>query len=54
MLGDGSISPKVLSDTLRAMERDGLLSRSVFDESPPRVEYQLTPPGRTLLHMETR
>jgi len=43
------ISPKVLSETLRAMERDGLVSRDVYDENPPRVEYTLTPLGRSLL-----
>lgn len=47
----GSVSAKVLTDTLRAMERDGLLSRNVFDENPPRVEYQLTTLGRTLLRL---
>src|SRR4051812_2343628 len=43
------ISPKVLSETLRAMERDGLVSRDAYDENPPRVEYSLTPLGRSLL-----
>ncbi|WP_285901977.1 helix-turn-helix domain-containing protein [Frankia sp. AiPs1] len=47
----GSVSAKVLTDTLRAMERDGLLTRSVFDENPPRVEYRLTALGRTLLFL---
>ena len=31
------------------MERDGLLTRTVYDENPPRVEYALTPLGRTLI-----
>ena len=44
-----SVTPKVLSETLRAMERDGLLTRTVYDENPPRVEYALTPLGRTLI-----
>ncbi|MHC5906340.1 winged helix-turn-helix transcriptional regulator [Streptomyces sp. S6] len=43
------VTPKVLSETLRAMERDGFLSRTAYDENPPRVEYALTPLGRTLL-----
>ncbi|OAA25478.1 putative transcriptional regulator [Frankia sp. EI5c] len=47
----GAVSAKVLTDTLRAMERDGLLTRDIFDENPPRVEYQLTDLGRTLLRL---
>jgi DNA-binding HxlR family transcriptional regulator len=43
------ITPKVLTETLRAMERDGLVTRTVYAEIPPRVEYELTPLGRTLL-----
>lgn len=43
------ITPKVLTETLRAMERDGLVSRSVHPEIPPRVEYALTSLGHTLL-----
>ncbi|GAA4012009.1 hypothetical protein GCM10022232_62180 [Streptomyces plumbiresistens] len=31
------------------MERDGLLTRTAYDENPPRVEYALTPLGRTLI-----
>ncbi|WP_231579627.1 helix-turn-helix domain-containing protein [Dermacoccus sp. PE3] len=42
------ISGKVLADTLRELERDGLLTRTSYDEMPPRVEYELTPLGRTL------
>ncbi|MBP5940318.1 winged helix-turn-helix transcriptional regulator [Streptomyces acidiscabies] len=42
-------TPKVLSETLRAMERDGYVTRTAYDENPPRVEYALTPLGRTLL-----
>ena len=57
-LGDGSrryhellgdlepISEKVLTQTLRAMERDGLIRRRVHAEVPPRVDYALTPLGR--------
>ncbi|MEV3938191.1 helix-turn-helix domain-containing protein [Glycomyces sp. NPDC049804] len=42
------ISGKVLTDTLRDLERDGLVARHVFAEVPPRVEYELTDLGRTL------
>ena len=44
----GSISQKVLTSNLRAMEEDGLLKREVFAEVPPRVEYTLTDRGRSL------
>jgi DNA-binding HxlR family transcriptional regulator len=43
------ISPKVLTQTLRGMERDGLLTRKVYAVVPPRVDYQLTSMGRSLL-----
>jgi DNA-binding HxlR family transcriptional regulator len=42
------VSKKVLSAALRALERDGLVRREVFDEIPVRVEYSLTPLGRSL------
>jgi DNA-binding HxlR family transcriptional regulator len=42
------ISAKVLTETLRDLERDGIVTRHVFAEVPPRVEYQLTVLGRTL------
>jgi DNA-binding HxlR family transcriptional regulator len=42
------VSKKVLSDALRALERDGLVHRRVFAERPVRVEYSLTPLGRSL------
>ena len=45
----GSISEKMLASTLRSLERDGLISREVFPEVPPRVEYQLTLLGCALL-----
>ena len=43
------ITAKVLAQTLRAMQRDGLVTRTDFDENPPRVLYELTPLGRSLL-----
>jgi DNA-binding HxlR family transcriptional regulator len=43
------VTPKVLTETLRAMERDGFLTRTAYDENPPRVEYALTPLGHSLL-----
>jgi DNA-binding HxlR family transcriptional regulator len=43
------ISRKMLTQTLREMERDGLLSRRVFDAVPPHVEYSLTPLGREFI-----
>jgi DNA-binding HxlR family transcriptional regulator len=42
------ISGKVLTETLRDLERDGLVARHVYAEMPPRVEYELTPLGHTL------
>jgi DNA-binding HxlR family transcriptional regulator len=42
------ISEKVLTQTLRTMERDGLIAREVHPEVPPRVEYALTPLGASL------
>lgn len=43
------VTQRMLTKTLRALERDGLLSRCEFDEIPPRVEYALTPLGMELL-----
>ena len=42
------ISPKMLSVTLKAMQRDGFIDRTVYPEVPPRVEYQLTELGAEL------
>ncbi|MCO7264217.1 winged helix-turn-helix transcriptional regulator [Dickeya zeae] len=43
------ISQRMLTLTLRGMERDGILTRTVYPTIPPRVEYELTELGRTLL-----
>ncbi len=43
------ISQRMLTLTLRGLERDGLIDRTVFPEIPPRVEYALTRLGKTLL-----
>jgi len=44
-------SQKVLAQTLRALERDGLVARRAYASVPPRVEYSLTPLGRTLVEL---
>jgi DNA-binding HxlR family transcriptional regulator len=45
----GGISQRMLTLTLRGLERDGLVKRSVYPTNPPRVDYGLTPFGQTLL-----
>src|ERR1700738_461450 len=45
----GSISQRMLTLTLRALERDGLVTRTVFAMVPPRVDYELTKLGHALL-----
>ena len=42
------ISQKVLTDSLRSMEADGIITRTVYPEVPPRVEYALSELGKTL------
>lgn len=43
------VSQKMLTQTLRNLERDGLISRQIFDEMPLRVEYDLTSSGANLV-----
>ena len=48
------ISPKVLSETLKSLERDRLIKRDLHAEIPPRVEYSLTDLGKSLMpHIES-
>jgi DNA-binding HxlR family transcriptional regulator len=45
----GQISQRMLTLTLKSLEKDGLVSRTMFPTIPPRVDYELTPLGRTLM-----
>ncbi len=48
------VSPRVLSGTLRTIEADGLISRTVYPVVPPKVEYSLTPTGVSLVPLINR
>ncbi|MBQ1435758.1 MAG: helix-turn-helix transcriptional regulator [Clostridia bacterium] len=45
----GNITDKVLSDQLKELQRDGLIDRHDYKQIPPKVDYTLTPKGKTLL-----
>lgn len=45
----GGVSPQMLARTLRSLERDGMLRRTVHDTKPPQVEYTLTELGHSLV-----
>ena len=46
--GLGTVTPKMLAQQLRELERDGVISRRVYAQVPPKVEYSLTERGRSL------
>src|SRR4249920_1441286 len=52
--GLGSISQRMLTLTLKGLERDGLVTRTVFPTIPPRVDYELTKLGHSLLEPVSR
>lgn len=47
----GGVSDKTLSQTLRELERDGLIHREMYPEIPPKVEYTLTSRGQSLVRV---
>jgi DNA-binding HxlR family transcriptional regulator len=50
----GGVSDKMLAQTLQVLEEDGIVARKVLPDSPPRVEYALSPMGREVaLHLKT-
>jgi DNA-binding HxlR family transcriptional regulator len=44
----GHVTPRMLTNQLRELEEDGLISRKVFAQVPPKVEYSLSPLGRSM------